>query len=89
MAISPIAPWWAFVAGIAVSYVTAFSSHWFIEHNQPVVMRGAHLMLFGAMADLRMCWLAATGGIDQEYQRLGLRRPVRPVAGLAGKASSV
>jgi len=72
-AISPVAPWWAFFAGIAASYLTAFSSHWFIEHNQPVVMRGAHLMIYGAMADLRMCGLALTGGVEAEYRRLGLR----------------
>jgi hypothetical protein len=77
MAISPVAPWWAFLAGIAVSYLMAFSSHWFIEHNQPVVMRGAHLMFFGALADLRMCALALGGGIEREYRRLGLRPPAR------------
>jgi hypothetical protein len=27
---------------------------------------------YGALADLRMCWLAMTGGIGAEYARLGL-----------------
>jgi len=72
IAISPMAPWWAFFAGLAVSYLTAFSSHWLIEHNQPVVVRGPHLMLFGALADLRMCRLALSGGVAAEFRRLGL-----------------
>ncbi len=84
MAISPMAPWWVFLAALALSYLTAFSSHWLIEHNQPVVMRGPHLMLFGALADLRMCRLALAGGVAAEFRRLGLET-AKPAGGLADR----
>jgi hypothetical protein len=29
-------------------------------------------VLYGAIADLRMCWLALTGRLKDEYRRLGL-----------------
>ena len=82
IAISPVAPWWAFACAILLSYLTAFSAHWLIEHNQPVVVRGPHLMLFGALADLRMCLLALSGRLAAEYERLGLRaaKPARRLA---------
>lgn len=75
MAISPLSPWWVFLIALALSYLTAFSSHWLIERNQPVVMRGLHLMLFGALADLRMCRLALSGGVAAEFRRLGIEMP--------------
>jgi hypothetical protein len=71
-AVSPIAPWWVFACGVALGYLTAFSSHWLIERNQPVVAHGAHLVVFGALADLRLCAVAATGGIAAEFRRYGL-----------------
>jgi hypothetical protein len=85
-AVSPMAPWWVFVCGVALGYLTAFSSHWLIERNQPVVARGAHLVAFGAFADLRLCALAMTGGVAAEFRRLGLE-PAKPAGGAADRAT--
>jgi hypothetical protein len=57
------------IGGIVLAYALAVGSHWLIENNQPLIRVNA---LFGAMADLRMCWLALTGGLAREYRRLGL-----------------
>jgi len=56
-------------AGIVFAVVMAVTSHWWVEHNQPLIKVNA---FYGALADLRMCWLAMTGGISAEYARLGL-----------------
>ena len=60
------------VAGIGFAVVMAVGSHWCIERNQPLIRVNA---FYGALADLRMCWLALTGGIGAEYERLGLGLP--------------
>jgi hypothetical protein len=59
-------------AGIAFAVVMAVTSHWWVEHNQPLIRVNA---FYGALADLRMCWLALTGRITAEYARLGLGAP--------------
>jgi hypothetical protein len=59
-------------AGIAFAVVMAVTSHWWVEHNQPLIRVNA---FYGALADLRMCWLALTGRITSEYARLGLGSP--------------
>lgn len=58
--------------GIAFAVLMAVTSHWWVEHNQPLIRVNA---LYGALADLRMCWLALTGGIGAEYARLDLGTP--------------
>ena len=60
------------MGGIPLAVMMAVGSHWFIEHNQPLIKVNA---FYGALADMRMCWLAATGGLAQEYERLGLGSP--------------
>jgi hypothetical protein len=55
--------------GIATAYGMAIASHRFIEHNRPLIQVNA---LWGALSDLRMLWLAATGGLSAEYRRIGL-----------------
>lgn len=60
-------------AGIAFAVVMAVTSHWFVERNQPLIRVNA---FYGALADLRMCWLAINGGIGAEYARLGLGAPL-------------
>jgi hypothetical protein len=57
------------VAGIGCAAALAVGSHWTIEHNQPLIRVN---VLYGAIADLRMCWLALTGRLKDEYRRLGL-----------------
>jgi ubiquinone/menaquinone biosynthesis C-methylase UbiE len=70
-------PWIVF-AGIALSYAIAISAHWFVERNQPLIGISA---LWGAVADLRMCWLALTGRMEIELIRRGMiaRTTMEPV----------
>jgi hypothetical protein len=58
-------------ASILAAVGMAVGSHRFIEHNRPLIRVNP---LFGALSDLRMMWLAATGRLSQEYARLGLGR---------------
>jgi hypothetical protein len=58
------------IGGIVLSVSMAVGSHWLIEGNQPLIRVNA---FYGALADLRMCWLALTGGVSREYERLGLQ----------------
>ncbi|WP_374380637.1 Mpo1-like protein [Dongia sp.] len=58
--------------GIAFAVVMAVTSHWWVEHNQPLIRVNA---FYGALADLKMCGLALTGGITAEYKRLDLGAP--------------
>ncbi|MET1025833.1 MAG: DUF962 domain-containing protein [Dongiaceae bacterium] len=67
------------VGGIAGAYCLAIGSHWFIEHNKPLI---AVNPLYGAMADVKMCWLAATGGLRREFIRVGLEQAMRPAKAL-------
>jgi ubiquinone/menaquinone biosynthesis C-methylase UbiE len=64
-----------FVVGIAISYGIAISAHWFIEGNQPLIRVNA---FWGAVADLRMCWLAITGRMAGELSRNSVTRPSMP-----------
>ncbi|MDQ7250934.1 Mpo1-like protein [Dongia sedimenti] len=58
--------------GILVAVGMAVGSHRFIEHNRPLIRVNP---LYGALSDLRMMWLAMTGGLPREYGRLGLGGP--------------
>lgn len=55
--------------GILVAVGMAVGSHRFIEHNRPLIRINP---FYGALCDLRMMWLALTGGLPREYGRLGL-----------------
>lgn len=63
---------WLMAGGIVLGVVLAVSSHHLIEHNRPLIRVNP---FYGALSDLRMCWLAMTGGLAAEYARLGLGRP--------------
>jgi hypothetical protein len=63
---------WFMAGGIGLGVVMAVSSHHLIEHNRPLIRVNP---LYGAISDLRMCWLALTGRLSSEYARLGLGRP--------------
>jgi ubiquinone/menaquinone biosynthesis C-methylase UbiE len=58
-----------FAAGIVLSYAIAIAAHWFVEGNQPLIRVNA---FWGAVADLRMCWLALTGRLSAEMIRKGM-----------------
>jgi hypothetical protein len=55
-----------FIATIGLCYVVAIASHRFIEHNRPLILINP---AWGAIADLRMTWLALTGGLRAEFAR--------------------
>src|SRR3954468_14536196 len=70
--------------GILLAIGMAVSSHRFIEHNRPLIRINP---FFGALSDLRMMWLAVSGGLPREYARLGLVAAVpRPKAAVSLKA---
>lgn len=63
---------WFMAGGIALGVVMAVSSHHLIERNRPLIRVNP---FYGAVSDLRMCWLAMTGRLTAEYARLGLVGP--------------
>jgi len=63
---------WFMAGGIGLGVVMAVGSHHLIEHNRPLIRVNP---FYGAISDLRMCWLALTGRLRAEYARLGLGRP--------------
>lgn len=70
---------WFMAGGIGLGVVMAVSSHHLIEHNRPLIRVNP---FYGAVSDLRMCWLAVTGRLGSEYARLGLGRPGPKHAGV-------
>jgi hypothetical protein len=59
------APWIA-LAAIAASYAIAIAAHRLFERNYSLVTVNP---VWGAMADLKMCWLALTGRLSAEIER--------------------
>ena len=57
-----------FLLGIGIAYALAIGAHMVIEKNRSMI--GVN-PAWGALADLRMFWLAATGGLDRELSRAG------------------
>ncbi len=69
---------------ILIAVGMAVGSHRFIEHNRPLIRINP---FYGALCDMRMMWLAMTGGLPREYARLGLgRAAARRKAAAAAKA---
>jgi len=56
----------AFLLGIGIAYGLAIGAHAFIEKNQSMI--GVN-PIWGAIADLRMFWFAATGRLEREIAR--------------------
>ncbi len=83
MAGTAVAIWfevlWLMAGGIGIAVVMAVTSHWWIERNRPLIRVNP---FYGAVSDLRMCWLALTGRLRGEYARLGLGLPApKPALG--------
>lgn len=56
--------------GIGVGYALAISAHLLFEGNRPMI---AVNPVWGAAADIRMTWLAATGRLQSELDRYQIR----------------
>lgn len=65
----------AFLLGIALAYGIAIGAHAFIEKNRSMIRVNP---AWGAVADLRMAWLAATGGLQREIAKTRAPQPGRP-----------
>jgi hypothetical protein len=52
--------------GIGVAYAVAIGAHVWIERNRSMIRVNP---FWGALADLRMTWLAATGGLAREIDK--------------------
>ena len=78
---------WFMAGDIGLGVVMAVSSHHLIEHNRPLIRVNP---FYGAISDLRMCWLALTGRLNAEYARLGLGRagPKEPLSVSARDAAA-
>lgn len=61
-----------FGIGVPLSYCIAVGSHRLIEGNQPLIRVNA---AWGALADLRMCWLAIIGKLEAEFAKHGISEP--------------
>ena len=57
------------LAGIGLGYAIAIGAHRFIELNRPMIRVSA---FWGIVADLRMSWLALTGGLEREIGSRGV-----------------
>jgi hypothetical protein len=55
-----------FIATVGICYAVAIASHRLIEHNRPLILINP---VWGAIADLRMTWLALTGCLRGEFAR--------------------
>src|SRR5690242_20670337 len=63
-----------FLLGIGIAYGIAIGAHGFFEKNRSMIRVNP---VWGAIADLRMFWLAATGGLKRELVKSRSVRPVR------------
>ncbi|HET6161979.1 MAG TPA: DUF962 domain-containing protein [Dongiaceae bacterium] len=70
---------WVALCGILVGYAIALASHRMGEGSRSLVLVNP---VWGAVADLKMCWLALTGGLAAE-----LAEHVGPVRNAALDAS--
>jgi hypothetical protein len=66
-------PLW--LLGIGLAYALAIGAHAAIEKNRSMVRVNP---VWGAIADLRMFWLAATGGLHAEIARSAAQRRTDP-----------
>jgi hypothetical protein len=65
-----LGPLWLLLLVPVIGYGCAWASHMLVEHNRPATFSHP---LWSLRGDLRMAWLAATGRLEAELRRHGLR----------------
>jgi hypothetical protein len=66
---------WVLIGVIVASYAAAIASHRFLEGNRPLVLVNP---IWGAVADLRMSWLAATGRLGAQFTKYEIAAAIAP-----------
>ena len=64
--------WWYGVAGLVAGYLIAFSAHYTVQHNRPVLFEGPRATFWSAGCALRMYFLGITGQLGAHLQRAGV-----------------
>ncbi|MDA7946446.1 MAG: DUF962 domain-containing protein [Hyphomicrobiaceae bacterium] len=64
--------WWIALAGIATGYVTAWSAHYTVQHNVPVMFEGPKSALWSLISGLRMYVLGLSGQLAPQLRRAGV-----------------
>ncbi len=64
--------WWIAAAGIAAGYVTAWTAHWLVQHNIPVMFAGPEAALWSLMSGLRMYFMGISGQLGPQLRRAGI-----------------
>lgn len=66
LASSVLVVWWGFFVFGVIGYGIALASHPLVQGNRPF----AHRPVWGLVSDLRMLWLAVTGQLQSQLERL-------------------
>lgn len=64
--------WWIAVLGIAAGYVTAWTAHWLVQRNIPVMFAGPEAALWSLMSGLRMYFLGISDQLGPQLRRAGV-----------------
>ncbi len=77
---------WPLVAGVAAAFGLSIGSHRLFEGNRPLLRRQP---AWSALSDLRMFYLAMTGGLRREMARHGLDLDPAPLTTAAPPCAPV
>lgn len=65
-----VGPWWFILLALVAGYAFAWLSHMLVERNRPATFSHP---LWSLVSDFRMAWLMATGKLEGELARAGVR----------------
>lgn len=66
--------WWYGPVGLVAGYLVAFSAHYIVQHNRPVMFDGPMASLWSAGCALKMYALGLTGQLGPELERAGVEK---------------